>query len=66
VALALAAASWPTRVPARRRGERFSPAARIAAAGGWLLHRDRSRLGLLGEPPRFGFAPALSVTPGWC
>ncbi|HYW58605.1 MAG TPA: cytochrome c biogenesis protein CcsA [Polaromonas sp.] len=28
----------------------------------WLLHAMTLAIGLLGEPPRFGFAPALSMT----
>ncbi|MGH8859111.1 MAG: cytochrome C assembly protein, partial [Polaromonas sp.] len=28
----------------------------------WLLHALALAEGLLGEPPRFGFAPALSMT----
>ena len=43
--------------------------ARLSAAslrgvllGAWLLHAFALGEGLLGEPPRFGFAPSLSVT----
>jgi ABC-type uncharacterized transport system permease subunit len=42
---------------------RLSPrAARIALLAAWLLHGLVLALGLTGDPPRFGFAPALSVT----
>lgn len=37
-------------------------ASRLALALAWLLHAAVLALGLLGETPRFGFAPALSVT----
>src|SRR4051794_24258211 len=37
-------------------------AARMALLLAWLLHAVVLAWGLLGEPPRFGFAPALSVT----
>jgi ABC-type uncharacterized transport system permease subunit len=37
-------------------------AARLALLAAWLLHAIVLALGLLGEQPRFGFAPALSVT----
>lgn len=35
---------------------------RIALGLAWLLHALTLAGGLLGEPPRFGFAPALSMT----
>lgn len=42
---------------------RLSPvAARRAVVLAWLLHGMLLSWGLLGEAPRFGFAPALSVT----
>jgi len=44
---------------ARRLSER---AARNALLLAWLLHAIVLAIGLLGSPPRFGFAPALSVT----
>ncbi len=37
-------------------------AARVALLIAWLLHAVVLGLGLLGDTPRFGFAPALSVT----
>lgn len=42
---------------------KLSPAAsRIALLAAWLLHAAALAWSLLGEAPRFGFAPALSVT----
>jgi ABC-type uncharacterized transport system permease subunit len=42
---------------------RLSPhAARMALLAAWLLHAVVLALGLIGDPPRFGFAPAMSVT----
>jgi ABC-type uncharacterized transport system permease subunit len=42
---------------------RLSPqAARMALLVAWLLHAMVLAIGLTGDPPRFGFAPALSVT----
>ena len=38
------------------------PTARLALLAAWLLHGAVLALGLLGDAPRFGFAPALSVT----
>ncbi len=35
---------------------------RLVLFAGWLLHGLMLAEGLLGEPPRFGFAPALSTT----
>ena len=35
---------------------------RVVLLASWLLHGVALATGLLGEPPRFGFAPALSVT----
>lgn len=52
-ALAYAAAAL-LRLPAR--------AARIVLGLAWLLHAAVLASGLLGDPPRFGFAPALSLT----
>jgi ABC-type uncharacterized transport system permease subunit len=42
---------------------RLSPgAARMALLAAWLLHGVVLAIGLVGDPPRFGFAPAMSVT----
>jgi ABC-type uncharacterized transport system permease subunit len=42
---------------------RLSPqAARMALLAAWVLHGVVLAIGLMGDPPRFGFAPALSVT----
>ena len=35
---------------------------RLMLFAGWVLHGLMLAEGLLGEPPRFGFAPALSTT----
>ena len=44
-------------------GNRMSPAtAHLALLAAWLLHAAVVAAGLLGETPRFGFAPALSIT----
>jgi ABC-type uncharacterized transport system permease subunit len=37
-------------------------ALRVLLLAAWLLHGATLAEGLLGEPPRFGFAPALSMT----
>ena len=50
-ALAIAGASWLT-----------ARVARWILLAAWVLHGLMLASGLLGEPPRFGFAPALSVT----
>ncbi|RYX97130.1 MAG: cytochrome C assembly protein [Comamonadaceae bacterium] len=43
--------------------QRLSPRAmRAMLFAAWLLHALTLAEGLLGEPPRFGFAPALSMT----
>jgi ABC-type uncharacterized transport system permease subunit len=39
-----------------------TPAARLLMLAAWLLHALTLAEGLLGQPPRFGFAPALSTT----
>jgi ABC-type uncharacterized transport system permease subunit len=44
-------------------GNRMSPAAaHLALVAAWLLHGVVLAMGVLGETPRFGFAPALSIT----
>ncbi len=57
--LATAAAYAVPAAGAARLSER---AARIALLVAWLLHLVLLAWGLLAEPARFGFAPALSVT----
>jgi ABC-type uncharacterized transport system permease subunit len=61
VVLTLAAATAYA-VPAAAAGRISDRAARIALMVAWLLHAMVLASGLLGDPPRFGFAPALSVT----
>jgi ABC-type uncharacterized transport system permease subunit len=39
-----------------------APTIRAVLLAAWLLHALALADGLLGEPPRFGFAPALSMT----
>lgn len=44
-------------------GQRLAPSTlRAVLALAWLLHAGIVALGLFAEPPRFGFAPALSMT----
>jgi len=61
VVLTLAAAAAYA-VPAAAAARLSPQAARMALLAAWLLHGVVLALGLTGEPPRFGFAPALSVT----
>ena len=61
VVLTLAAAAAYA-VPAAAATQLSERAARIALLAAWLLHGAVLAWGLLGEAPRFGFAPALSVT----
>ncbi|WP_298927707.1 inner membrane protein YpjD [uncultured Ramlibacter sp.] len=61
VALTLAAAAAYA-VPAAAAARLSEQAARIALLVAWLLHALVLAWTLLGEAPRFGFAPALSVT----
>jgi ABC-type uncharacterized transport system permease subunit len=61
VVLTLAAAAAYA-VPAVAASRLSEQAARMALLAAWLLHAAVLALGLLGTPPRFGFAPALSVT----
>ncbi|MEP6791125.1 MAG: cytochrome c biogenesis protein CcsA [Ramlibacter sp.] len=61
VVLALAAASAYA-VPAALARRLSEHAARLALLAAWLLHGAVLAWGLLGDAPRFGFAPALSVT----
>lgn len=60
MALALAVAAGYL-VPAAMQ-DRSQQVARLVAMGAWLLHAALLALSLGGESPRFGFAPALSVT----
>ena len=57
--LATAVAYAVPAAAARRLSDR---AARMALLVAWLLHAVVIAWGLLEQPPRFGFAPALSVT----
>jgi len=61
VALTLAAAAAYA-VPAAAAARLSAPAARAALLAAWLLHALVLGWGLFGDMPRFGFAPALSVT----
>ena len=61
MALALAAAAAYA-LPAAAARFLSDHAARVALLAAWLLHAFVLAIGLLGESPRFGFAPALSVT----
>jgi len=61
VVLTLAAAAAYA-VPAAAAARLSPQAARMALLAAWLLHGVVLALGLAGDPPRFGFAPALSVT----
>src|SRR4030095_15578910 len=49
-------------VPAAGAARLSEQDARTVPARAWLLHALVLAWGLLGEPPRCGFAPALSVT----
>src|SRR5690349_19219655 len=49
-------------VPAAGAARLSQQAARLALVLAWLLHAVTLAWGLLADPPRFGFAPALSVT----
>jgi ABC-type uncharacterized transport system permease subunit len=59
--LAVAAAAAYA-VPAAAARLLTEATARLALITAWLLHGAVLALGLLGDAPRFGFAPALSVT----
>ena len=61
VALALAAAAAYA-VPAAAATRLSEQAARLALLAAWVLHALVLAWSLLGDTPRFGFAPALSVT----
>ncbi|MCJ0762023.1 cytochrome C assembly family protein [Variovorax terrae] len=49
-------------IPAAAAARLSLRASRTALLAAWLLHAGVLAAGLLGDPPRFGFAPALSVT----
>jgi ABC-type uncharacterized transport system permease subunit len=49
-------------IPAAAASRRSPQAARMALLAAWVLHGVVLAIGLMGDPPRFGFAPALSVT----
>ena len=51
-------------VPALGASRLSAKGARIALGVAWLLHAAALGWGLLGDNPRFGWAPALSAT-GW-
>lgn len=61
VALALAAATAYA-VPAAAAARLSEKAARVALLAAWVLHGAALAWALMGDAPRFGFAPALSVT----
>jgi ABC-type uncharacterized transport system permease subunit len=61
VVLTLAAAAAYA-LPAAAASRLSPQAARMALLAAWLLHGLVLAIGLAGDPPRFGFAPALSVT----
>ncbi|MDB5858972.1 MAG: putative rane protein [Ramlibacter sp.] len=61
VALTVAAATAYA-VPAAGAGRLSEKAARAALLAAWVLHAGALAWSLLGDLPRFGFAPALSVT----
>ena len=61
VALTLAAAVAYA-VPAAGASRLSERAARMALVAAWVLHACVLAWGLLGDAPRFGFAPAVSVT----
>jgi ABC-type uncharacterized transport system permease subunit len=56
------AAATAYAVPAAAASRLSAPAARFALLAAWLLHALVLAWTLLGDTPRFGFAPALSVT----
>jgi ABC-type uncharacterized transport system permease subunit len=56
------AAALAYAVPAAGASRLSAQQARLALLVAWLLHVVAIAAGLLGDPPRFGFAPALSVT----
>ena len=61
LALTLAAAAAYA-IPAAAEARLSDPAARLALQVAWVLHAGVLAWALFGDPPRFGFAPALSGT----
>src|SRR3954469_3631715 len=61
IALSVAAAAAYA-VPAAGSARLTEPAGRRALVAAWFLHAAALAWSLLGDAPRFGFAPALSVT----
>lgn len=61
IVLAFAAAAAYA-VPAAAGARLSAQAARGILLVAWLLHGGMLAMGLLGDPPMFGFAPALSIT----
>ena len=60
---ALAAGAFVCYLLATLANRRLAPdMLRLMLFAGWVLHGLMLAEGLLGEPPRFGFAPALSTT----
>lgn len=57
-----AAAATAYAVPAAATSRLSDTAARRALVAAWLLHGAALVWGLVGHAPRFGFAPALSIT----
>jgi ABC-type uncharacterized transport system permease subunit len=59
----LAAGAFMAYLVAATTHQRMTPdMLRLTLFAGWVLHGLMLAEGLLGEPPRFGFAPALSTT----
>ena len=61
-ALALASLQRHQRAASPPPGAAVRRVPRVLLALAWLLHGAVLAEGLLGEPPRFGFGPALSIT----
>ncbi|MBC7547190.1 MAG: cytochrome c biogenesis protein CcsA [Polaromonas sp.] len=61
-ALALASRRRQQQAAKQQPGTAVQRVPRALLALAWMLHGAVLALGLLGEPPRFGFGPALSIT----
>ena len=61
-ALALASRRRQQQAAKQQPGTTVQGVPRALLALAWMLHGAVLALGLLGEPPRFGFGPALSIT----